>query len=130
MSEFRVFLRGPVSAHTVLGELGAARPFDILDGPVGPHTAVGLREEVFVELVDRCGHGAWFGPVLSRYRMFVRLVDVADSTTRQAWVAAHALLWKAAQCRDVSDALLIGPDTRALRYRNGHIRTVPQPQQV
>lgn len=130
MSEFRVFLRGPVSARTVLGDLAAARSFDILDGPLGSHTAVGLRGEVFVELVDRCGHGAWFGPVLSRYRMFVRMVDVAEHPPLRAWVAAHALLWKAAQCPDVSDALLLGPETRALRYRNGHIRTVPQPQQV
>ncbi|QGK71937.1 hypothetical protein GIY23_00545 [Allosaccharopolyspora coralli] len=125
-----MFLRGPVSAHTVLAELASTRPFDVLDGPVGPHTAVGLRETVFVELVDRCGHGAWFGPVLSRYRMFVRLVDVSAARPAGAWVAAHALLWKAAQCRDVSDALLLGSGTRALRYRNGHIRPVPQPQQV
>lgn len=130
MSEFRVFLRGPVNVRTVLASLEAVRPFDVLDGPVGPHAVVGLRDRVLVEILDRRGHGAWFGPVLSRYRMFARFVDVSDAEPGRAWVAAHSLLWRAALCCDVGEALLVGQDTRSLRYFNGRIRAVPEPQQA
>ncbi|WP_249124364.1 hypothetical protein [Saccharopolyspora erythraea] len=112
MDGYRVFLWGWADSSLIARTLEALRPFDTLDGPVGPAELIGMRDGVLVE-VTREGADA----------TRVRFVDAGGPA--DAWTAAHSFLWVVTRRLPVEEALLLGDDTEPLHYREGRIRAVP-----
>lgn len=127
MDGYRVFLRGPVKHRQVLAALESLRTFEVLDGPVGAVEIVGVRAEVLMEFVHRRGEKPWYGLALAEFPMMVRFSAVGEHGP--AWVAAHSFLWMVTRRYPVDEALLIGPDTEPLRFRQGRILPVPAPEE-
>ncbi|MCI2418642.1 hypothetical protein MOQ72_14475 [Saccharopolyspora sp. K220] len=104
-----VFVWGEADTEHALRVLQALRCFEVLDGPVGPADVVGVRDGVLVEL-RRSDPGGL-------------LVRFADGTRLgQASIVAHAFLWMITRRALVEEAMLVGPDTEPLRFRDGRIQ--------
>lgn len=128
MDGFRVFLRGQLSIDHAVTAISALRPIDVLDGPIGPVDVLCVRGDVLVELCRRHAETDRFGRCASDFPLLTRFV----STRRQAhsaWVAAHAFLWMVTRRPNITEALLVGPETEPLRFREGRIRPMGVPQQ-
>lgn len=120
MDGFRVFLRGQVNIEQALAVLEGLRPVEVLSGPVGPVDVFCIRDGLLIEF-----HHDHQDP---DFPLLIRFIET-DRCLGRAWVAAHAFLWAVTRRAEVDEALLTGPDTEPLRFREGHIRPAPAPEE-
>ncbi|MGW1680471.1 hypothetical protein [Saccharopolyspora sp. NPDC002376] len=104
-----VFVWGTADAERAVRVLQAMRGFEVLDGPVGATDLFGVRDGVLVELRHSDPGG-----------LQVRFVD--GTSSGRAVVVARSFLWMITRRGGVDEALLVGPGTTRLRFRNGRIQ--------
>ncbi|MFC7342450.1 hypothetical protein [Saccharopolyspora griseoalba] len=98
----------PALAARVLGEV---RGFDSFNSADEDGDFFAIRDGVLVEL-RHCEPGGLH-------------VHFADGTrTGRAWTVAHAFLWLVTRNPEIADAVLQGPGTERLRFRDGRITRV------
>jgi hypothetical protein len=104
-----VFVWGAADTEHAVRALQALRRFEVLDGPIGPADAVGIRDGVLVEL-SRSDPGG----------LLVRFAD--GRRPGQASIVAHSFLWMITRRAEVEEAMLVGPGIEPLHFRDGRIQ--------
>ncbi|MEV0696300.1 hypothetical protein AB0I53_00040 [Saccharopolyspora sp. NPDC050389] len=108
-----VFVWGSADTDCAVRVLQALHRFEVLDGPLGSADLFGVRDGALVEMRHSDPGG-----------LLVRFTD--GRRPGQAAIVAHAFLWMITRDASVEEAMLVGPGTEPLRFRDGRIqRPIP-----